>query len=375
MTVLIWIVLVAWVTTLGRTVLNLFAVRSLPAVAPDEGPLVSIIIPARNEERAIERTIRALLAQTYRNLEIIVVDDRSTDGTGGILAALVDPRLRVIGGEETPAGWLGKPWALHQGSRRARGEMLLFMDADIIYYSPRAISRAVAGLRESGTPMITMLPHVEMVGFWENVAMPMLAVFLFSFLPAWLSNRSRIVVLAIGGGTGNLILRADYDAIGGHDALKDAVIDDVGLARLVRRSGRRTFVYRGDDVLSVRIYHGGREIIEGFTKNMYVVVGQSYVTTLISLFLGGVFNIIPYLLAATGNVLAIITVGLITVTRVILFRSLRYPLIYAVFAHPLMIAFWGWISLRSAWIVGVRRKLTWRGRSYDPAQTRFGADR
>ena len=247
--------------------------------------------------------------------------------------------------------------------------MLLFVDADIIYYSPRAISRAVLGLRQSGAPMITMLPHIEMTGFWENVAMPMLAVF------AWLSNRSRIVILGIGGGTGNMILRADYDAIGGHDALKDAVIDDVGLARLVRRNGRRTVVYRGDDVLSVRMYHGGREIVEGFTKNIFVVLGQSYFTTLLSFFLGGVFHIFPYLLAATGNVLAVVTVGVITVTRVILFRSLRYPLIYAVFAHPLMVAFWGWISLRSAWIVGVRRKLAWRGRLYDPAQTRFGADR
>jgi len=156
--------------------------------------------------------------------------------------------------------------------------------------------------------------------------------------------------------------------------LKNSVIDDVGLARLVRRSGRRTFVYRGDDVLSVRMYHGGREIVEGFTKNMFVVSGRSYLTTLISFLLGGVFHIFPYVLAATGNIRGIITVGVITVTRVILFRSLRYPLLYAVFAHPLMVAFWGWISLRSAWIVGVRRKLTWRGRSYDPSQTRFGAD-
>ena len=375
MRILSWIVLVAWIATFFRTVLNLILVRRLPAGAPDDGPRISIIIPARNEERDIERTVRAFLAQSYRNLEIIVIDDHSSDATPSILARLDHPRLRVFRGEETPPGWLGKPWALHQGSRHATGEILLFVDADIIYDSPQAISRAVAGFRESGVAMIALLPKIEMVGFWENVAMPMLAIAALSFFPTWFANRSRIGILGIGGGTGNMILRSEYDAIGGHEALKDAVIDDVGLARLTRRSGRRTVVWRGDDVLSVRMYHGGSEIVRGFTKNIFVVLGRSYVSTVVWFVLGVLFHILPYGLALAGDVVAMATVATLTATRVVLFRSLRYPLGYALLAHPLMIAFWGWISLRSAWIVGVRKQLAWRGRMYDPAQTRFGADR
>lgn len=375
MRILAWIVLVAWVSTFFRTILNLRLIRHLPLEAADDGPLVSVIIPARNEERDIERTIRALLGQSYRSLEIIVVDDHSTDATPNILAALADPRLGVTRGEETPPGWLGKPWALHQGSRHATGEILLFIDADIIYYSPRAISRAVAGFREAGVPMIALMPHFEMETFWEKVAMPMLAVVVMSFLPIWLSNRTRLGFLGIGAGTGNMISRGDYDAIGGHEALKDAVIDDVGLARRVRASGRRTAVWRGDDVLSVHMYHGAAEIIRGFTKNMFMVLGRSYFWTLFSFVAGVLFHIVPYVLAVTGDMVSIVTVGVITTTRVILFQNLRYPLAYALFAHPLMVAFWGWISLRSAWVVGIRKQLAWRGRSYDPAQTRFGADR
>ncbi len=376
MKLLAWIVLIAWVGTFFRTILNLALVRRLPSAAPDEGPLVSVIVPARNEERMVERSIRALHAQTYRNLEVIVVNDRSVDATGAILERIAaeDSRLHVIRGEEPPPGWLGKPWALHQGSRRVSGEMLLFVDADIIY-APQAVAGAVAAFQEAGVSMIALLPKFEMEGFWENVAIPQLAVFAFSFFPAWFSNRTRIALLALGGGTGNMILRTDYEAIGGHEALKESVVDDVALARLVRRSGRRSVAYRADDLVSVRIYHGAREIIEGFTKNMFVVLGQSYFWTLVSVVLGILFHVWPYVAAFMGDPVSIATVGVITVTRVVLFRSLRYPLSYALWAHPLMVLFWGWISLRSAWLLGIRKQLVWRGRLYDAAQTRFGADR
>jgi len=123
MRILLWIVLIAWLLAFFRTLLNLLSTRFLPAAASDDGTLVSVVIPARDEARTIERTIRAMLAQTHRNLELIVVDDRSADQTGTIAdgIALEDPRLRVIHGEEPPLGWLGKPWALHQGSARASG--------------------------------------------------------------------------------------------------------------------------------------------------------------------------------------------------------------------------------------------------------------
>jgi glycosyltransferase involved in cell wall biosynthesis len=331
-----------------------------------------VIIPARDEERAIGPTVRALLAQTHQALEVIVVNDRSTDRTGEILRS-IDGAI-VIDGEEPPPGWLGKPWALHQGSKRAQGELLLFIDADIIY-APDAVGAAVARLEDSGMAMLTLFPRLEMHGFWEHIAMPMLPITGLSVLPTWLGNRTRIPLLAIGGGTGNLVRRADYEAIGGHTALKDAVVDDVALARLIRRGGRHSEIVRADDLVSLRMYYGAREIVEGFTKNSFAVMGRSYLVAVAGILFMNAFHLLPYAAALTGDKIAIATVGVITLTRLLLYRSLHYRLDNALFGHPLMIAFWGWVFLRSVWYTGVRRRLDWRGRTYDARQTRFGADR
>jgi glycosyltransferase involved in cell wall biosynthesis len=369
------IILAAWLLALFRTVLNLALIPRLRADRkPVREPLVSVIIPARDEARIIERTVRAFLAQTYPNLEVIVVNDRSTDRTGEILRTIGDPRLRVLDGVEPPEGWLGKPWALHQGSRLARGELLLFVDADVAY-APAAVRAAVAFLEPRRPVLLSLLPYFEMQGLGENAAMPMMAMTCFTFLPTWISNRSRFAALAIGGGTGNIIVRERYEAIGGHDALKDSVVDDVALARLVRRSGDRTETVRADDLVSLRMYHGLSEVVEGFTKNAFAVFGRNYVVGILIEAGSVVFHILPYGLALAGDRISIATVVVITVTRLILFRSLRYRLDNALLLHPVMVAIWTWIFLRSMWLTGIRRQLLWRGRTYDARRTRFGAER
>ncbi|HET7711738.1 MAG TPA: glycosyltransferase family 2 protein [Thermoanaerobaculia bacterium] len=375
MRVLAAIVLVAWALALIRTLVNLLLIPRLRRGAPTAGPRVSVIIPARDEERRIELTVRAFLSQTYEDFEVIVVNDRSTDATAAILERIArqNERLVVVSGEEPPPGWLGKPWALHQGSRRATGELLLFVDADI-FYAPETLGAAVEEMEKSRVAMVCLLPYVEMAGFWEHVAMPMLSITVFTFLPTWLANRTTIQLLSIGGGTGNLIRRRDYEEVGGHETLKDAVVDDVGLARIVRRSGRKTSAVRADDFVSVRMYHGGNEIVDGFTKNMFAVLGRRYGFAALSVAAGFVFHILPYILAVLGYGFAIATVVLITISRGVLFQQLRYRFHYALWAHPLMVVFWGWITIRSAWFTGIRRRLLWRGRVYDASSTRFGGD-
>jgi chlorobactene glucosyltransferase len=368
------IVLVAWITTLIRTILNLLLIPRLEEGGETRGPLVSVIIPARNEAGSIERTVRAFLAQTWESLEIIVVDDRSSDDTGSILRAIAaeDPRLHVINGVEPPDGWLGKPWALHQGQGLARGELLLFVDADIVY-EPHAVAAAVTQLDAAGSSMVTLFPRLVMETFWEKLAMPYLAVVAYSILPTWLANRTRIPILGVGGGTGNLIRRDHYDAVGGHSALREAVIDDVATARLLRRNGYRTTVVRASSLASVRMYQGRRAIVEGFTKNIFAVFHRSYFLTISLGILGVVFHVMPYFWAAAGELVSVMTVALITLTRLILFTALRYPLHYAVWAHPFMILFWTWLWIRSMWVTGVRGQLAWRGRTYDADRTHFGA--
>lgn len=369
------IVLALWLMAMVRTILNLLLVPRLRREMPRETPLVSVIIPARDEARIIERTVRAMLAQTYPHLEVVVVNDRSVDATGEILASIADSRLVVVHGEEPPSGWLGKPWALHQGSVAARGELLLFVDADV-QYAPDAVAAAVARLERSGLTMTSLFPHFEIHGFWEHIAMPNLAVFAFTFLPLWLTNRTRFALLAAGGGPGNLVRRREYEAAGGHAALKDSVVDDVALARLLRRAGHGTEFVRADieDFVSLRMYAGAREIIDGFTKNMFSVFGRSYVIASVALIVSLAGNVLPVFLAVLGDPFAIATLVVTSVTRVILFTSLRYRIDNALFGNAPMVLFWSYILLRSMWRTGIRRQLHWRGRTYDASGTRFGAD-
>jgi glycosyltransferase involved in cell wall biosynthesis len=362
-----------FITALGSllvTIVNLLtAPRLRRGARPLSLPRVSVIIPARNEERIIERTVRAMLAQTYETLEVIVVDDRSNDSTGSILRALADPRLIVVHGDEPPPGWLGKPWALSQGSGRATGELLLFVDADVIY-APDAIAAAVADFEKRGAGLVSFFPQFELRGFWENVLMPNLAECVFSIFPLVLANRSRRPVLALGGGPGNLVSRETYDAVGGHEALRGEIVDDVGLARLVRRSGKRTEAVRADDLISLRMYHGFREIVEGFTKNSFAAFNRRYGATIVITFVVLIANLLPYVMALRGDGIAIATVVAAVAMRVLVSASFRYRLDVALVAQPFMAVVWSWIMLRSMWITGIKRQLAWRGRSYDSAATR-----
>jgi len=296
---------------------------------------------------------------------VIVVDDRSADDTAAIARSFDDPRLVVVDGAETPPGWLGKPWALHEGSRVARGELLLFVDADI-HYEPRTLRAAIAHFERHEIDMLSLIPHFEMRGFWENVAMPMLPMFAVTLLPLWISNRTKIAALAVGGGPGNLVRRDAYERAGGHEALKDSVIDDVGIARAVRRAGGATECVLADRLVSVRMYHGAREILDGFTKNAFAAMGRSYLLAAISIVANILTEIVPYLLAITGDPFAIAAVAVLTLTRVIVFGVLRFRLDSALFGGPLMSGFWLVITIRSVWKTGFRRRLEWRGRVYDP---------
>ena len=383
------VVAIAWIWAFARLLLNLALVPRLQPRTLEHEPLVSVVIPARNEEHAIGRTVRALLAQTYRNLEIIVVDDQSSDGTAAVVGeiAATDPRLTLVHGEHPPSGWLGKPWALHQGSLRAKGELLFFVDADV-FYAPPAVGAIVARMQKSGARLVTIFPNFEMRGFWENVGMTHLAFAGYVMVPTWFSNRTRHPSFGIGAGAGNLVQRDAYLEADGHVALHQAVVDDIALARLIRAAGGRTEVVRAEEMVSVRMYHGRRSIVEGFTKNAFTAFGGSlWFLPLIVAFLF-VINVFPYALLVSALFHAVRgmspspaewlgcgAVALITIVRVILFARLRYRLDNAVFLHPVSALFIGYVYLRSAWFTGVRRQVLWRGRTYDAADTRFGAER
>ena len=369
MTVLAAVVFVFWVCVFLQTIYNVATAPRLRAGdTPNAQPFLSVVIPARDEAANIGRTVHAFLAQDYASFEVIVVDDRSTDGTSEILNAIADPRLKVIRGSETPEGWLGKPWALEQGSRAARGDIILLVDADIVY-APQALRAAVADLEQHDVAMVGLLPDIEMVGLAEHMGLTMLSIVAFMGVPLTVANRVQNPMLGLGGGTGNLVRRKDLEEMEFFAPLRDKVIDDVGLAWQLRMRGKHTRAVRADELVAVRIYRGGGEIVRGFTKNMFAVVKRSYLLGLSMLVVMFVLHILPFVLAATGSTIGIATVVLIVVARIILFASLRYPFWAAVFLHPFTMAMWAYILLRSMWITGVRGRLEWRGRTYDATKT------
>lgn len=202
-------------------------------------------------------------------------------------------------------------------------------------------------------------------------------------MPTWLSNRTTVQAIAIGGGTGNLVRRDDYEKAGGHEALRQAIVDDVALARLLRARSRRTLVVRAETLVSFRMYHGAKEIIDGFTKNLFTAFGRSYSAAFVIVAVTLFGNLVPYVLLGKALVdlarvgvstlewLDVASVAVITLIRVILFRSLR-SLANASFLHPLFILFTSYTFLRSTWLTGVRRTVHWRGRTYDAALPTFG---
>lgn len=371
-------------TLLGALVLpvNLAAFPRLSRSArakPSAGlPRVSIVIPARNEEADVENAVRSHLAQDYPDFEVIVVEDRSTDGTPEILRKLAaeDPRLEVVGGSEPPAGWLGKPHALSLGARAADGEVFLFADADV-RYEPRALREAVAVLVDRRLDLLAFFPRFENRGFWESVLLPFLsiAVFLgFGFLAL-----ARRVPLAMGAGAGNLVRRRAYDAVGGHAAIRNSVVDDVRLAVTLKRAGLRVGAFRAEDRVAVRMYRGFSEVWNGFTKNVawaYTGAGGA-VLFLLTVFLLAV-AIAPAAVIAAAAVgapvsdsdvrLALAVYLSSVVLRGSLAAMLREPL-WPAATHPLMAAVWAGIICRSLYWKHVRKQIVWRGRRYDAANT------
>jgi chlorobactene glucosyltransferase len=344
-------------------------------------PTVSIIIPARNEERAVAAAVGSQLAQDYPNFEVVVVNDRSTDGTGAILETLArrDPRLRIVAGSEPPPGWLGKPHALWLGARAATREILLFADADI-RYDRRCLREAVSFLQERDADFLGLLPRLEAEGFWENVLLPYVIGAYYAG-PGLFANRRRPRWVALGGGAGNMIRRSAYDAIGGHEALKASVVDDVALALRTKQAGFRTCAVRAEDRVAVRVYHGFREICAGFTKNVAYLY-QGWLGPILFFLTAAWFvvSLAPpvFLLLALAGVpaaprdiaLAAVATGLPILSRLAVAAAIGDPL-WPSFAHPIMAAVWAGITCRSLYQRFVRRRLTWRGREFDARGARF----
>ena len=267
--------------------------RDLPL---PRGPLpkVSIIVPARNEERNIAEALTSLLHLEYPDYELLVVNDRSTDRTGAILDELAagQPRLKVIHITELPGGWLGKNHAMHFAAQQAGGELLLFTDADVVY-EPTALSRAVGYFQQRQLDHLAIGPDTHMNGWLLESFVVMFVMMLYLYTRPW-GIRNPKSSAHIGIGAFNLVRAEVYRAIGGFEAIALRPDDDLKLGKLVKLRGYRQDLLAGNDMISVEWYASLRDLVVGLEKNTLAAVDYSlpfvvlYTTSML------VFNVWPY---------------------------------------------------------------------------------
>ena len=348
---------------------------NLSEVEPASAGLVSVIIPARNERAVIATVLGSVLASAYQPIEVLVVDDRSTDDTAARVKELgkADPRLRLIKGVELPAGWYGKPWACLQGYRAARGELLLFTDADT-RHEPELLGRAVGALRASAADLVTVSPYQRCDTFWERIVMPQIWLLLgLRYHPARV-NRSRRARDVIANGQFILMSRASYEAVGTHEAVRSEVAEDLALAQeVVRRGGRLHFAF-AERLMETRMYHGLGPLIEGWSKNVYLGGRRSFpeeplrrALVPLMLMLAFCFWLAPPAFVVAGlltgqlPIAAVVATGLSALFWALICFGMRIPMAYGL-AFPIGAAVALYIAVRST--VRGRRRVEWRGRTY-----------
>jgi chlorobactene glucosyltransferase len=357
-----------------------------PASPPANPPLISICIPARNEENNIRRCVEAALAQDYPNIEVIVLDDRSTDSTLTQLREIAshDSRLLPINGTVLPEGWAGKPFALFQASAVVHGEWLCFVDADT-FLAPQAISSCFTKAIETHADMFTTMNEQIVGTFWEKVVMPLVMTALsVGFSPRKINDPHTRD--AIANGQFIMIRRTVYDAIGGHEKVKDQIVEDKAISEQIKWNGHRLIVADGSQVISTRMYTSLPSMWEGWTKNIYLGLRDHPSMLMLGAF-GAIVSVIAALFlplwtllginwlfnGGGGFAVAVIIQSLLVWTWLLYFRArvahkMNISAWYAL-TTPLGAGVFAAMMLTSAWKVISGQGVTWRGRKYHSSKS------
>ncbi len=345
-----------------------------------ELPFASILVPARNEEGKIGRCLQSLLNQDYPDYEIIVVDDHSTDSTGEIIARLArsNPRIKFVAGANLPDGWIGKCNALVHASAHASGEFFLFTDADTVH-RPNSLKDAVSYALANKADLVSFVPVQELGSFWERVVMPVL---LGSFLcgdPMHTVN-DQTTDRAYAYGQYILTRRSAYLAAGGHQAVRDEIVEDHAIARALKSKGFKVLCADGADLYKVRMYTDLTTLWHGWTKNIYSLIECRPLNLLVIITLITCAGLVPFLqfglvlaMAASGEqtkdlvpMAALATLQLITL--LIWYKRTCYHYdgvdLRHFFLLPLGAVTVTALYLHSAYLVHSGSKVNWKGRCY-----------
>lgn len=359
------------------TLANLRAFAPPPEAPAGARPAVSVLVPARNEEAAIGRLSRDVLASEGVDLELVILDDASADRTAEVVSRIAaeDPRVRLVAGQPLPAGWCGKQHACWQLARAARHDTWVFLDVDVAP-APDAIARAVAFLDTSGAALGSGFPRQETSCLLDWLLLPLIHFILLGFLPLARSRSDGSPGLAAGCGQLFVTRRGDYVRAGGHAAIRASLHDGVKLPRAYRRAGLKTDVFDATPIASCRMYERNADVWRGLSKNATEGIGAPATILPFTLLLAG-GQILPFALVACGLAtafaawpwwavpVAAAAVALAWLPRVLEATRFRQSLMSAV-VHPLGVA----VFLAIQWVALARKllglKTAWRGRSLSP---------
>ena len=269
--------------------------------APQNPPFVSLLVPARDEAGTIQATVKRLLRQDYPDFELIVLDDDSSDGTAGLAlqAGKGDRRLQVATGKTLPPGWTGKNWACQQLAEAARGEVLVFTDADVAW-EPDGLAGVVACMQRTHADTFTVWPTQETISWAERLVVPLMMFTITSYLPEIGVRKIPWASFAAANGQCLAFRRTAYQTLGGHAAVRQNIVEDIALARLTQRAGLHLVMALGNGLIHGRMYQNWRQVREGFAKNILAGHGGR----LIFLFLSAVFHwllfLVPWIWLAAG---------------------------------------------------------------------------
>ncbi len=346
-------------------------------------PMVSILVPSRNEADHIEDCGRSLLGQRYEKLEVLVLDDQSSDETPAIVQRLIDElpleqrgRLQLIQGQPLPDGWIGKSFACYQLVQHAQGEYLLFTDADSVY-TPDMVSTVMLGMYRLGAQFLTAHPRYLLRRLDEYLAIPLLYFRVFTLLPLILVRRRPEPILAVANGPLLCFQRSVYDGIGGHKAIRTSILEDNALARKVKAAGYRMAYVDGQDLVSCYMYDSFAELWDGFSRTFFACYNNSLLAALAILILDLALFVVPPLLAllslfvplASSTVAFSLGTYLLAVLMRILLtlvcaRYQRGPLLLLSLLHPISILLGCLILLNSIRWHYRKKGTLWKGRYY-----------
>jgi chlorobactene glucosyltransferase len=296
--------LVTLFVTIALTVIALtaaFNIFTLPRLKqPTTNPplwQVSILIPARNEAAVIGQTLARLLDQRYPFAELLVLDDNSTDDTAVYIrqAAQQDDRVRLLSGQPLPDGWLGKNWACHQLAQAASGDLLIFTDADVGWQLD-ALAALVAQLEQQRADMLTVWPTQQTLTWGERLVVPLMALAVLGYLPVLAVHYLPWSIFAAANGQCLTFRRRAYEAVGGHTAVRQNIVEDVALARLIKRAGLRLRMSDGAGLITCRMYQNWAEVKAGFAKNILAGHGRSVPFLLLSTLFHWLLFVLPWLM-------------------------------------------------------------------------------